>query len=107
MASTIAPALEAERQEAIEDLQDQLQDNEPWDEFVAHHMPGAFGFHEAVHGAAMSLAQFNQFVVNHPSVILDPRLYGRANAVMNAMAEFYQMAADIHFDEQPTGRSDA
>lgn len=92
----ITGSVEAERREAIEDLQDRLDDNETWEEFVERYAPSTLGFHEAVHTASLAADFVARGLLDHPSVVLDPGLYARATAALDALLELHTALTLVH-----------
>lgn len=57
---------------------------------VAQHGPGSFGEHEARDRSNMVLEIFHDYVMRHPSVVMDKSAYHMAHRIMDEMVELYQ-----------------
>jgi hypothetical protein len=53
--------------------------------------PGTFGYHELLDRANLMLINWESFIVSHPATLLDPERYEKAQLIVEAMADFYQV----------------
>lgn len=51
----------------------------------------AFGYHEVLHTAYIMNESWNNFIVNHGAVVLNPILKAEAGRVNMMIADFYQL----------------
>lgn len=91
---------ETDRQEALEDLQDQLEDNETWAEFQERYQPGTHGFHEALHAASLSVEFVARNVLEHPSIILQADLYAQAASLVEQLVNLQGAIAMRHLGDE-------
>lgn len=53
--------------------------------------PGSFGYHELLDRAYLLASNWEEFVATHPTTLIDPERYRKAQEIAEAMAEFYQL----------------
>ena len=88
-----APDVEAERQERIEEL---VTENGPnWSEA---YKPGSFGCHELLDRTAIAADAVEQFVLAHPSCVLNAEWYALAEQAAAALRELYQRVGADHLE---------
>jgi hypothetical protein len=60
--------------------------------------PGSLGYHELLDRAFLLMDNWETFIATHPTTLLDPERYRKAQEIADAMAAFYQLVGrgDIH-----------
>ena len=69
----------------------QLRD-ELGDDLEKHFGANSFGRHEVTHASLMVADLWFRFIVEHSATILDPKLFGLAVDIRNAIYKFYRKA---------------
>ena len=81
---------EAERQSLLAEARDScpLDEGETLEERFG---PGSFGYHELLDRSYLLLSNWEEFVTAHPTTLIDPVRYRKAQEIAEAMAEFYSL----------------
>jgi hypothetical protein len=60
--------------------------------------PGSLGYHELLDRSYMLMDNWETFIATHPTTLLDPERYLKAQEIADAMAAFYQLVGrgDLH-----------
>jgi hypothetical protein len=60
--------------------------------------PGSLGYHELLDRSYMLMDNWETFIATHPTTLLDPERYRKAQEIADAMAAFYQLVGrgDLH-----------
>lgn len=81
---------DAEIEENRQRRLNELLEDAGWDLAMDKYGPGSFGFHEALHTASIVMEMFDQYVLEHPSIVSDPVLYLNTARAFDALFEVYQ-----------------
>ena len=87
--------IEAARLEALAQLKEDAEEDQPWDDVESQHVPGAPGFHSALHTIQLYMDTIERHILGNPAVLLDADSYRAAYRAYEALAETFQELASV------------
>jgi hypothetical protein len=86
--------LEVDRKQKLDEAREDLVSGTVEERFG----PGSLGYHELLDRSYMLMDNWESFITSHPTTLLDPERYRKAQEIADAMTSFYQLVGrgDLH-----------